>query len=767
RVGNRKQVIGVLCDRSFEELAAIWGVVRGGNTYLPLSPDFPPERIRLLLEQADCALVLAQEKYRYLTDKAVSIADVITADLTCPIPAPAAGPDDPLYVIFTSGSTGVPKGAVVKNRSIVNRVGWMADRYFDEDTVVMLKTPYTFDVSVWEIFGFAMHGFSLHILPPGGHYSMAATLDAIAKGRVTDLHFVPTVFTGFTEYLTAHPEEREKLCTLKNVFLSGEALRAAQVNAFYALVPEGVKIRNLYGPAECAVDVTFYDCEPGITDPVPIGRPIDNTRIYVLDEYLQPAPVGVTGQICIAGANVGLGYLGKPELTKERFIDDPFGEGKMYLTGDLGYWREDGQLVFVGRNDSQVKLNGQRIEPGEIEAALSAAEGVELAAVKVQKDGDRQVLCAYYTGEEKSQADLRAILAVTLPRYMVPNVFIRLEEMPLTSSGKLDRNALPEADLTHIGREDEYSPPQNETEKKICEAFSEILGVDKVSRNENFYDLGGSSIQLIRLLAREPLDALSVAEFVKDPTPAGLAKRLDAGKKPDYTVLIPLYVPENARRAVVLFPYAGGDASAFTRLTAAARKSECDLALYTLDWPDANNLQDAEKEIRNLAAEIPVYFYSHCAGSVIAMMLLDRLNAQTLLIRGYLAAGSIPPRKSPIRFNAWPGMSDDAILKALEKAGLFADGINAGIMKERLARFREQTEVFSKYFHGKTKKTNVTVTVLLSKNDPFTPNCADADRRWRKAVTDVDRMVLIDTPSHYFQSTDAGLLLSLLSELPE
>ncbi|MBR5410908.1 MAG: amino acid adenylation domain-containing protein, partial [Clostridia bacterium] len=531
RVGDRKQVIGVLCDRSFEELAAIWGVVRGGNTYLPLSPDFPPERIRLLLEQAGCTLVLAQKKYLSLTEKAASIEGVLASSLSENAPAPAAGPDDPLYVIFTSGSTGVPKGAVVTNRSIVNRVGWMADRYFDKNTMVMLKTPYTFDVSVWEIFGFAMHGFNLHILPPGDHYSMAATLDAIAKGRVTDLHFVPTVFTGFTEYLTAHPGEKDKLNTLKNVFLSGEALRAAQVNAFYALAPEGVKIRNLYGPAECAVDVTFYDCTPEENDPVPIGRPIDNTRIYVLDNYLQPAPVGVTGEICIAGANVGLGYLGKPELTNETFIDDPYGEGKMYLTGDLGYWREDGQLVFVGRNDSQVKLNGQRIEPGEIEAALSAAEGVELAAVKVQKDGERQVLCAYYTGEEKSQADLRSILAVTLPRYMVPNVFIRLEEMPLTSSGKLDRNALPEADLTKLANETEYIPPETEEEEILAEVMAEVLGVERVGRNDGFFDLGGDSIRAIYVASKlhgRGWD-ISVPELMKGGTLRELAQCLTPG----------------------------------------------------------------------------------------------------------------------------------------------------------------------------------------------------------------------------------------------
>ena len=553
RTGDKKQVIGVLCDRSFAQLAAIYGIVRGGSAYLPLSPDFPPERIRILLEKADCSLVLADGKYLSLTEKAVSVGSILAAAAPAVVPAPAAVPDDTLYVIFTSGSTGTPKGAMVTNRSAVNRIGWMADRYWDKDTVVMLKTPYTFDVSVWEIFGFAISGFSLQILPPEAHYSMSATLNAVAEGRVTDMHFVPTVFGSFLEHLKSRPEEREKLRSLKNVFLSGETLHASSVNEFASFAPAGAKIHNLYGPAECAVDVTFFDCDKTEEDPVPIGKPIQNTRIYVLDKYLQPVPVGVTGQICIAGTNVGQGYLGGPALTTEKFIDDPYGEGKMYLTGDLGYWREDGNLVFVGRNDFQVKINGQRVELGEIETALAGVDGVQLAAVKEQTAEDSQVLTAYYTGEEKPARELREKLGEILPRYMVPQIFVHLDAMPLTVSGKIDRNALPEADLINVSDASEFLPPETETEMLLAEVIAGTLGVEKVGRNDNFFALGGDSIRAIyvasRLQSRGWL--LSVPDLMRSPTVAAMAEKLrqvspaDKGISEE-TDLIPLPPMANA-----------------------------------------------------------------------------------------------------------------------------------------------------------------------------------------------------------------------------
>ena len=759
KLGNKKQAIGILCDRGFPELAAIYGIVRGGNAYLPLSPDFPMERIEFLLKTADCRLVLAQKEHLHLTEKAVPIEELLASPLPETVPAPAATPDDTLYVIFTSGSTGVPKGAMVTNRSIVNRVGWMANRYFDADTVVMRKTPYTFDVSVWEIFGFAMRGFSLHILPPGDHYRMGATLDAITDGKVTDLHFVPTVFDRFLAYLEATPEETKKLGSVKHVFLSGETLHAAAVNAFYALAPEGVTLHNLYGPAECAVDVTYYDCEPDLTDPVPIGKPVDNTQIYVLDESLQPVPVGVTGQICVAGMNVGQGYLGDPERTAEKFIDDPFGDGKMYLTGDLGYWREDGELVFVGRNDFQVKLNGQRIEPGEIEAFMTQTDGVLGAAVLVKREPDR--LVAFYTGDADPEV-LRKRLQKQLPPYMVPTILEQLDDMPLNASGKTDRRALDAIELPENPDMPVFCPPETETETEICRAFENVLHIGQVGRTDSFYDLGGTSLQLISLLSTSPLNALKPEEFLADPTPAGLAKRLDGTKENDYTYLVPLYLPEKPEKAVVLFSYAGGDAAAFTALTAVFRKEQSNTELFYVPWLTDSDLPAAASEIGKVASAIPVDFYSHCAGSVTALQLLDRLNSDQPLISRLVVGGNLPPRPGKRILNPWKFLPDKAILSFLDKVGLRSEMIPEAHRKHMISLFREQTNSYYEYFRTKSRITQVQVDLVVSTKDPFTMSKADIRKRWSSYVASVHSLSVLNADTHYFQTTAAEKLFLIL-----
>ena len=499
RVGEEKQVVGVLCDRSYEELVSIFGIIRGGNAYMPISPQYPAERIRTMLETSGCRLVIAQKQFAGMLDCAVSIEDILSGP-SADIPDAAAKPDDTLYVIYTSGSTGTPKGAMVSNRSAINRIGWMADKYFDSSTVVMRKTPYTFDVSVWEIFGFAMYGFSLYILPPDAHYNQREVLDHIEKGQVTDLHFVPTVFEQFLSVLRQASGTKQKLASLRHVILSGESLLAKDVNEFNKYHDGKASVHNLYGPAECAVDVTSYDCKESETDPVPIGKPIANTQIYIVDKHMKPVPIGVTGELCIAGDNVGQGYLNRPELTREKFVDNPFGEGKLYRTGDLAFWREDGNIVFAGRNDYQIKINGQRVELGEIEAALCEAEGIDSAAATVQKDGDGgQMLCAFYSGKEISPAELRSLLGKTLPKHMIPHSFTYLETMPLTTSGKIDRKAL-ELLPVEIASE-EYEAPVTEEEKELTGTIEEVLGIKNVGINDNYYALGGDSIRAIHIVS--------------------------------------------------------------------------------------------------------------------------------------------------------------------------------------------------------------------------------------------------------------------------
>lgn len=726
-IHGEKRIIGVLCERSYAELAAIYGIVRGGNAYLPISPDYPLERIQLLLKQSKCKTVLAQRKYQDLIQGSLIIEDIISGDLPAAIPPIKAHPDDPLYVIFTSGSTGTPKGAMVSNRSAVNRIQWMCKKYFSSETVIMLKTPYTFDVSVWEIFGFALGGFTLYILPPEDHYRQDRVIEHICRGQVTDIHFVPTVFNHFLDVLQ---KDGRPLPSLQNIFLSGEALNASLVNR--AVAP----VRNLYGPTECAVDVTYYDCAAHESDPVSIGKPIDNCQIYVLDQRLQLLPSGIVGEICIGGVPVGLGYVNNAEKTADTFVPNPFAAGKLYRTGDLGYWREDGQLVFVGRADGQVKINGQRIELGEIEAAMCAI----VPAAVVTVDGSR--LLAFYTGGKRY--DLREQLCRRLPRHMIPSQYIHIEQMPITANGKIDRKVLSALNPMN----NSFIPPVGATETSICSLFSQVLDVKDVGRNDNFYDLGGTSLSMMELLCEEPLASLSPSEFMIDPTPAGLAASLQ--NLESRSSLVPLYTPDNAVFAYILFPYAGGDAAAYTALVTEFRKRKASVSLYFVPWGcDYHNVSDS---LRTLS--LPLVFYSHCAGAVIAMKLLEQLDCVEKIVVG----ASIPPFDLS---NIWHTVSDHDLLLLLHSAGM----PELLRKEEMLKQFRINTDEFFNYLQGKETPSALSIDLVLGKEDPFTePIHHSAKKQWCRYVSDVNRIHFIDTSSHYFQTTHSVMLADILLE---
>lgn len=726
-VHGKKRVIGVLCERSYAELAAIYGIIRGGNAYLPLSPNDPPERIQLLLKQSKCETVLAQRKYQDWVQGTVIIEDILSEDIPAVIPPVAACPEDPLYVIFTSGSTGTPKGAMVSNRSAVNRIQWMCRKYFSADTVVMLKTPYTFDVSVWEIFGFALGGFTLYVLPPEDHYRQDRVIEHIRRGKVTDIHFVPTIFSYFLEALA---KDGGKLPSIRNFFLSGEALNASLANRSCA------PVRNLYGPTECAVDVTYYDCSDQEMDPVPIGRPIDNCLVYVLDQRLQPLPNGVIGEICIGGTPVGMGYLNNADKTSAAFVPNPYAAGKLYRTGDLGYWREDGQLIFIGRADNQVKINGQRIELGEIEAAMCTI--VPSAAVTL--NGNR--LFAFYTGEER--ADLRDNLSRILPRYMIPSQFIHMEDMPMTASGKINRKALNAPNSA----DEAWDPPVGITEMNICALFSRVLGIRNVGRNDNFYDLGGTSLSMMELLCEELLASLSPSEFMKDPTPAGLAASLLHLE--NRNCVTQLYTPDNAVFAYILFPYAGGDAAAYTALVAEFRKQQAPVSLYFVPWDC-----DYEKVSELLhSLTIPIGFYSHCAGAVIAMKLLEKMNC----VRRVVVGANIPPSDLT---NIWHSLSDQDLLAGLYSAGMPEILCTEGMLEQ----FRINTDAYFDYFQRKAIPSSLSIELVLGRLDPFTAPIHDhAEGLWNRYVSGVTQIHSIDTASHYFQTTHSSVLAKILLE---
>ncbi|MEV7551149.1 non-ribosomal peptide synthase/polyketide synthase [Amycolatopsis sp. NPDC089917] len=510
-----ESVVAVSLPRSLDLVVALYAVHKAGGAYLPIDRDYPADRVAFMLEDAAPAVVLDElpDLDGYSGENLGRVVD----------------PASPAYVIYTSGSTGRPKGVVVPHSGIVNRLSWMQDEYglTCEDRVLQ-KTPSSFDVSVWEFFWPLITGATLVVAKPEGHKDPAYLAELIRTAGITTVHFVPSMLALFLE--TAD-------CTgLRRVICSGEALPselAARVD---------VPLHNLYGPTEASVDVTAWRAGAEITPSVPIGRPVWNTRTYVLDARLAPVPPGVPGELYLAGVQLARGYLARPGLTAERFVADPFGGPgeRMYRTGDVARWSDDGVLEFLGRVDDQVKIRGFRVELGEVEAALTASGSVTRAVVVAREER----LIAYIVGSDDG---LRDAVAAKLPEHMVPSAFVVLDEIPLTPNGKLDRKALPAPEFaTTEGRE-----PRNAREEALCALFADVLGVERVGIDDGFFTLGGHSLLVMRLVSRisATLDAtVSVRDVFDAPTVAGLAERLaepaarpvlGAGTRPDVLPLSP------------------------------------------------------------------------------------------------------------------------------------------------------------------------------------------------------------------------------------
>ncbi|MET9734807.1 amino acid adenylation domain-containing protein [Streptomyces sp. NPDC006458] len=573
-------LVAIALPRSVSLIVALLAVLKAGGAYLPLDPGYPAERLGHMLDDADPVCVLTD------TDTAgrlprtarpyVLLDDLDLSGRLSVDPPRALTPSHPAYVIYTSGSTGRPKGVVVPHSAIDNRLRWMQHTYpLAAGDRVLQKTPSGFDVSVWEFFWALREGATLVLADPEGHKDPAYLARTIREQGVTACHFVPSMLQVFL----AEPEAAG--CTgLRHVFCSGEALPRETAQQFHRTLPS-VPLHNLYGPTEAAVDVTHHTCVPGATGTVPIGRPVWNTRLYVLDPALQPCPPGVTGELYLAGVQLADGYLHRPDLTAARFVADPYGPpgARMYHTGDLARWTADGEVVYLGRTDHQVKLRGQRLELGEIEAQLTAVDGITAAVVLLREDrpGDQR-LVAYVTGagaaEHPGEAvpgadELRARLAAVLPDYMVPSAFVALDDLPLSANGKLDRAALPAPAAATVT---ESRAPRTPTEETLTRLFAEVLGVERAGVDDGFFDLGGTSLLAARLMSRirDTLGTQTpLGTLFRAPTPAALADRLTDGDAGDSAldVVLPLRAT-GTRTPLFVFHPAGGISWCYSGLLA-------------------------------------------------------------------------------------------------------------------------------------------------------------------------------------------------------
>jgi amino acid adenylation domain-containing protein len=440
-------IVAVALDRSLDQLVAAFAVLLAGAAYLPLDPSYPPQRLAKILEDSGAPMLVTRSDW--LGTLAGKAAVTILTDLDdeeisgrpATAPEPLAGPGHLSYIIFTSGSTGRPKGAMNTRGALLNRLAW-AQRAFGltpRDTVLQ-KTPVGFDVSVWEIFWPLLAGARIVVARPEGHRDPRYLEEMICRHQVTLVHFVPPMLRGFLE-----GADLTRCGSLRQVLVGGESLTADLQRAFFDTCLRA-ELDNQYGPAEAAIDVTRWHCPRDWDGPaVPIGRPVDGAEIHLVDAAGHLVTDGGEGEVYIGGIQVGRGYLGQPAMTAERFVPDPFGAtpgARLYRTGDRGRWRPDGALQFLGRVDDQVKLHGVRIEPGEIEAVLSAQPGVRACAVAVQGQGADAALVAYVVGGAAVQR-LRGALAEVLPPTMIPTRYVQLDHLPLSVNGKLDRRRLP------------------------------------------------------------------------------------------------------------------------------------------------------------------------------------------------------------------------------------------------------------------------------------------------------------------------------------
>ncbi|WP_441316568.1 amino acid adenylation domain-containing protein [Gordonia paraffinivorans] len=489
--------VAVVLDRSIEQVVAVYAVLMAGGAYVPVDPDQPEDRRRLILDTA-CPTIIID---RHLLDHASAAADAMPSP---PVATDTVDPRSAAYVIFTSGSTGVPKGVQVSHRAVVNRLAWMQEHYrIDSSDAVLYKTPITFDVSVWELFWPLQVGARLVVARAGGHRDPGYLRDVIVKQSVTTLHFVPSMLDVFVE--AAEADEPVIPSTVRRVFTSGEALPSTL--ATDVVERSDADLINLYGPTEAAVDVTEYRVAGGEA-PVPIGRPVPNTDVYVLDPRLRRVPVGVVGELFLAGTQIADGYLARGGLTSERFVADPFGNGtRMYRTGDLVRWAASGALEYLGRVDFQVKIRGQRVELGEIESVLLAEGSVSAAVAVVRTDAGGAAVVAYVKARD-SETPTQVVIDRQmraarnhLPGHMVPSAIVVLEAFPVNASGKLDRKALP-APVTSDSEEREYIPPRTPVEVQLAGTIGDVLGVEQVGMRDNIFALGADSLTAARLSSR-------------------------------------------------------------------------------------------------------------------------------------------------------------------------------------------------------------------------------------------------------------------------
>lgn len=639
--------VALLLERSVESVVAIYGVLQAGGFYVPVEAEWPTDRIESVLDDANPPILITCSEHKSKIPQSYSGVVLLMDDLPSlptasrPTHRPAS-PSSAVYCLYTSGTAGKPKGIVVEHQGLVKRIQWLQDQYpLSQDDRVLNKTPYSFGISEWEYFWALPHGATLVIASPQGHKDPEYLHQLIVTEQITVSFFVPSMLTLLLNYMNL--KARNLITAMTYMFTCGEALLPDTCSKFFSGFD--ARLINLYGPSEA--DMTYWEC-PQLRagqsiGKVPIGKPIANVKVYILDKHTQPVPIGISGELHFGGANTARGYLNLPHLTKEKYISNPFSAGRIFKTGDIAQWLPDGNIEFLGRADNQVNIRGFRIELSEIEITLSQHPNIQEAFVLVINDErDEKRLIAYLLFNQAqvlSIEELHAFLRQKLPQYMVPSLFVPLDEIPLTPNGKVDRKALSALENTHLKPEDSHVPARSNLERQLTLVWERILNIHPIGIRDDFFELGGHSLMAVELFdhiektlgQNFPLATLFQARTIEQ-----LAHILDhKDGEPSWSSLVPIQ-PNGSKPPLFCIHAIGGNILSLYDL---ARHLGPDQPCYGLQSQGLDgkrvppaNIEDTAahylEEIRTLQPEGPYFLCGQSAGGVIAFEIAQQLNAQ-------------------------------------------------------------------------------------------------------------------------------------------
>lgn len=780
---SKEGVVAVVTERNLDWMASVLAIFKAGGVYLPVEPHFPSERIASMLSRAECKFVLTEHGSATTLEEALDsmpgvqklfIDEVYKEDHAKGDLGIDVEPNQLAYIYFTSGSTGEPKGAMCEHAGFINHLyAKIDDLEIGSGQVVAQIAPQCFDISLWQLVSALLVGGRTLLIRQEVILDVQQFIDTIVDGEVSVLQVVPSYLEVVLSYLAQHHRD---LPHLKCVSVTGEALTKELTQRWFAAKPE-IKLVNAYGLTETSDDTNHeVMSRPPVRERVPLGHPVNNVYVYVVDEHLSPVPLGAPGEIVFSGVCVGRGYINDPDRTRLAFMADPIRKGeRLYRSGDYGRWQPDGKLEFLGRRDAQVKIRGFRIEIGDIENALLSVPNVRQGAVVVVERVDRSKhLVAFYTSHRPIEVDdVQERLSQSLPEYMVPSIFHWQESLPLTANSKLDRKTLRALAGELATVEEEYQPPSTPTEQRLAAAWAKVLGVPEnlLGRRDHFFDRGGTSLSAVRL-AITMKRVVSLKDVTRYPILADLAGLVD-GRTERQAELLQLLSKPGGKQigTLVCFPYAGGNAVNFQPM--ATILGSKGIAVYAVELPGHDLAAESEQfaplaqVVDRVVAEITqhgltqILLWGHSSGAAFAVETARKLHERGVdiqrLFLGAQLLGDATERRAANDKLAGQSNAEIAALLSGDSGYTELDELDTLHGEHIGAAYRHDYESANRYFADSldtppAEKLSTPITVVVAADDPYTAEFPSQYRGWQLLAKRVD-LYKLDHGGHYFLRT--------------